>query len=207
MTGDHERDAIAAWLDARGACGDGAVWARGRATFQQLWYECPQIEWRLWGVAQVGYRRNEPLRRFAVACAVRHRSAWGDDAFAHLVDVATAHADGHVGIVELLRARRVGVAAAERLVSAEGWTQSVAAARASALACTRVDPILAARGAALEALRALEWSPHSPTTIAREQQWQLDEFRGCLDDDVTAGLWRARDAALGDFKNSRRGAL
>jgi len=202
MTAGGERDAIVAWLDARGACGDGAVWGRRRADFEQLWYECPHIEWLLWGVAQVGYRRNEPLRRFAVACASRRRSAWGDAAFAHVVDVATAHADGHVSTVELLRARQLGLAAAERLTDTEDWTQSAAAARAAAIACTRVDPILAARGAALEALRALEWSPNPSIDIAVEQRWQVDELRRYLHDDVAAGLWRAREAARTDLGGS-----
>jgi hypothetical protein len=204
VTDEVERNAIAAWLDAHGACGDGAVWARTRTDFRQLWYECPHIEWLLWGVAQTGYRRNEPLRRFAVACASRRKSGWGDDIFAYVVGVATAHADGHVGTIELLQARRAGVTAAERLASAEHWTQSSAAARAAAIACTRVDPILAARGAALEALRALEWAPDSSSVLAREQQWQVDELRGCLHDDVAPGLWSVRQTAQNDLRSSKR---
>jgi len=194
MNGD-ERLTIARWLDARGACGPGSEWARAVLSFEQLWERCPNIEWLLWGVAQVGYDRNAKLRGFAVSCAMRRAGEWDDEIFTGVVRTASAHAAGHARTGDLLRARQQGLAAAERLARAPGWSAFAAASRACAVACTRVDPLQAARGAALESLRALEWIPRTPKESVEEQRWQLGELRRWLLDDSEDLVRRARTSA------------
>jgi hypothetical protein len=168
----------------RGACPEGVLWARRFLTLEDLWQHCPQIEWMLWGLSQLDYRRDRRLRLFAVACARRHWDLLLDARSREVIAVAERYAHGEADEDDLVAAREAGRAATRDVVRVAGWTAAAAAARAAALETARDAAMDAARGAALHGLRTAAWEVHRDVTRESEEAWQTAELRRVVGDDL-----------------------
>jgi hypothetical protein len=175
---------IIEWLESLDACPEAVLWAQRFRKLEELWYECPQVEWMLWILEQIGYADQRKLRTFAAACA---RHYWGfliDVRCQQAIDVADRFAKEVVSLDQLKAARQAAKAALDEIVHSPSWTASVAAASTAAYHTTRSSAMEAAKKTSSCCLRAAAWDQQLYVAKEDEEVRQLDQLRSLLGSDL-----------------------
>ena len=93
---------IQTWLKQNYACSEGAMWAKDKASFKEVWDSCQRPDWMLWGLARIGYKDERKLRLYGCACVrgtpiTRGRTVWDlltDERSRRAVEVSERFANG-----------------------------------------------------------------------------------------------------------------
>ena len=151
------------FCDQTKACNEGRIFALKHKTMEEVWGNCPKVDWLLWMLEAIDAPKDEKnLRLFAVWCARNTPLTDGrktgdlltDPRSLNALDVAERFAHGQATELELAAAW----AAAWNAAGNAAWAAAGAAARNAAWAAARNAARNAAWNAAGDAARAAQSS-------------------------------------------------
>lgn len=160
------------------ACLEATVWSRHFRSFDDMWFQCPRVEWMLWALEAVSFDDERSLRLFAADCAERVLSSLPTARFQSPLRGTRDYANGRLRRQDLCMLRSATRKEANDFCETSGCSIAQVAALQSVLAAMRDRAIDAARDASRQALQSTAW--HAGRSCDAEEYWQVSRLRELL---------------------------